>query len=368
MKILLLILCLFIPNIYSSNDAISCSYKSGEKTINFGYYISSAGEGVITNFVVDGEKYAYYHNRIASPSELVCPTLGQITFFGDNNKHYFIARDREQFNLLIAADEIVRNENNEIIGQVDGIINSDKINSIKYTHYDTKELTASSGVSDETRKQMNVNIEAYAKGSCTSIERSAIYNYFSHNDFNSINTFYGDNVFTYNDKNIKLSDECAKITSDLYNSVVALNHILSDYVDGGGNVNTLNYLSLYNSYYAGYSALSTPWIDIKTDDNACDAISEDIRKILNSFFDTFRLICIILVIFFIYLDGMKCLTAKDDSATKKWISNSVKRMIILVLTLLLPVLVNIVLDLVDKYRAGSYVKVNGECVKAITGG
>ena len=65
---------------------------------------------------------------------------------------------------------------------------------------------------------------------------------------------------------------------------------------------------------------------------------------------------------------MKCLTAKDDSATKKWISNSVKRMIILVLTLLLPVLVNIVLDLVDKYRAGSYVKVNGECVKAITGG
>ena len=215
---------------------------------------------------------------------------------------------------------------------------------------------------------MNVNIEAYAKGSCTSIERSAIYNYFSHNDFNSINTFYGDNVFTYNDKNINLSDECAKITSDLYNSVVALNHILSDYVDGKGNVNTLNYLSLYNSFYAGRSALSTPWIDIKTDDNACDAISEDIRKILNSFFDTFRLICIILVIFFIYLDGMKCLTAKDDSATKKWISNSVKRMIILVLTLLLPVLVNIVLDLVDKYRAGSYVKVNGECVKAITGG
>lgn len=368
MKILLLILCLFIPNIYASDDAISCSYKSGEKTINFGYYISSSGEGVITNFVVDGEKYAYYHNKIASPDKLVCPIVGQVTYFGDNNKHYYIARDREQFNLLIAADEIVRNEFGDVIGQIDGIINLTKVNSINYTHYDTKEITASEGVADETRKQMNTNIDAYKGGTCTVKEKMAIYEYFSANDFNSLSTFYGDNVFKRNGKYVKLSDECAKIASDLYNSTVNLVHMLSDYVDDGGNVECLNYLSLKSSYYTAYGAFTTLWVDTPVDDNTCNVISQDVRNILNSFFDSFRLISVVLTIFMTYLDGMKCLTKKDDSETKKWISNTVKRLIILVIALLLPFLINLVLDLIDKYMASSYVTVNGECVKAITGG
>lgn len=368
MKILLIILCLFIPNIYAKDEAISCSYKANGSTINFGYYITSSGENVVTNFVVDGESYPYYYNHISSTDKLTCPTIGEVSFYADNNKHYFIVKDREQFNLLLAAGEIIRNDEGEIIGQVNNIINPDKINQISYTHYDTSELTASSEVSNETRKQMEINVEAYQKGVCTYKEKYGIYDYFNKNDFNSLSTFYGDNVFKYEDEYIKLSDECAKIANDLYVSVVALRHVLSDYVDGGGNVNTMNFLSLQSEYYIGYSALNSPWFDNKVSEDACDAISGDIRTILNSFFDIFRLVSIILAIFFIYLDGMKCLTSKDDSNTKKWITNSFKRLIILVIVLLLPFIVNLVLDLINRYTAGTFVKVNGECVKAITGG
>ena len=117
-----------------------------------------------------------------------------------------------------------------------------------------------------------------------------------------------------------------------------------------------------------YSAFTTYWVDTHIDEDACGAISQDVRNILNSLFDSFRLISVILTTFMTYLDGMKCLTKKDDSETKKWISNTIKRLIILVVALLLPFLINIILDLIDKYMASSYVTVNGECVKAITGG
>ena len=89
---------------------------------------------------------------------------------------------------------------------------------------------------------------------------------------------------------------------------------------------------------------------------------------MNEFFNIFRLISVILVVFLISLDLVKTLSKNDDSEIKKMINRSVKRMIALVLALLLPFLINFILDLVNDYMGNSYVNVNGECVKAITGG
>ena len=366
MKILILILCLFIPNIYASEDGIFCSYKVDNKTISFNFFVSSSGNGVVINFVVDGEDYSF-QNKITSPAKLECPAVGQVNLYGDNYTWYYLADDEEQLKALINEDKTIENQYGDIQGQVEEFKTASKTTSTEYPRYDYEEINASD-LSYKTKKQMDANIKSYSKGSCTAEEKTAIYNYFNTNDFNGLGTFFGDNTFSVDGEYIKLGNECASIAQTLYNSVIGLGASLADYASSdNSDIYTLAYLSLYESYSAGYSALTSYWVNLDISDNACDAISEDVRNILNSFFDTFRLICVILVTFLTYLDGMKCLSAKSDDATKKWISNSIKRMIVLVLALLLPLLVNIILDLVDKYRTGNYEKVNGECVKVITG-
>lgn len=368
MKFIIMILILFVPNVFASDEGVACTYSSNGKVVHFGYYVNSSGEAMISNFIVDGESYPYVYNKISDLSESECPTVNEVSFFGDTNVHYYLTKDDEAFKSLISIDNIIYDENGYFIAQVENTIKPDIVNSSDYTHYETSEITASSGVADSTRKQMDTNIKAYVNGACTGDEKKAISEYFFNNDYYSISTFYGSNVFKVDNKYITLSNECASTVSDLYNSTLGLVHMLSDYVDGGGDVNTINYLSLRSSFNTAYSALTTPWYSINYDQDVCNLINDDVRKLLNNFFDTFRIIAVCLTIFMVYLDGMGCLTKKDDSETKKWISNTMKRIITLLIILMLPSLINIVLDLVNKYMAGTYVNVNGECVKAITGG
>lgn len=368
MKIIIMFLILFIPNVFAESDGLSCSYDINGDTINFGIYVTSSGDNVISNFIVDGMSYNNYFNKTTKMEELKCPTLGTVSFYGDSNLYYYLVNSRADINLLITNGEIIYNDDGVAIGQIKDIVEGKKINSIEYTHYDTKDIVETDGISDTTRKQMNLNIEAYSKDICTYQEKTAIAEYFNTNDYYSISTFYGDNVFKRKNEYIKLTDECALVATNLYNSTISLVHMLSDYVDDGGDTYTINFLSLQSGFYAGQAALTTPWYDVSFSEDVCNVISDDVRNILNYLFDSFRLICIILTIFLTYLDGMKSLAAKDDSATKKWISNTIKRMISLIIILMLPLLINLVLDLVNKYMSNSYVYVDGECIKAITGG
>ena len=366
MKYILLFIFLFIPSVNASEDALSCSYNIDEKAINFGYYIASDGKPVITSFSSDGENYdGYYYNKISNIDSLVCPTVTAVNFSGDNTTHYFITKNKEQFNMLIADNEIIYDDNGYFIGQIESIFDASSKSQVKYKHYSTREINASEGLTNEVRKQMDKNIKAYGIA-CEYYEKQAITNYFYVNDFNSLNNFSADNIFKKDKEYIKLSSECANAAKNLHNSVIAVRHMLSDYVDGGGDQNRLNYLSLQSSFSAGYGSLTTLWVNNTVSENPCDAINEDIRSILNYFFDIFRLVAVILTIFMIYLDGMKCLSKNDDSETKKWISIAGKRLIVLIICLMLPLIVNIILDLINNYMAGSLVEINGECVKKIT--
>lgn len=368
MKYIIMIMILFVPNVFASDDGIACTYSSNGKVVHFGYYVNSNGKAIISNFVVDGESYPYIYNKISDLSPSECPTVNEVSFYGDSNIHYYLTKDDETFKSFVDYDNMLFDDYGNFMGQVINSKKPDIVNSSDYIHYETSEITASSGVAASTRKQMETNIKAYEKGACTGDEKKAISEYFFSNDYYSISTFYGSNLFKIDDKFITLSNECALTASDLYNSTVGLVHMLSDYVDNGGDVNTLNYLSLRSSFYTAYSALTTPWYSINYDQDVCNIISGDVRGFLNEFFNTFRIIAVCLTIFMVYLDGINCLTKKDDSETKKWISKGIKRMIALVIILMLPSLINIVLDLVNKYMSGTYVNVNGECVKAITGG
>lgn len=384
MKIIIMFLILFIPNVFAESDGLSCSYDINGDTINFGIYYTSDNKIAISDFIVNGSSSTYL-NLVSSNGEFKCPEIIETSIYGNKEKLYVLSDninitsddngivhykmiDPDASEELDLYEGYVFSVNDVPVIQISSVNMGTMKNVINYIHYDTQEISSSGGVSDETRKQMKINIASYNNGACTYEEKTAISNYLTSNGFYSVSTFYGDNVFMYKNEYIKLSDECAKIASDLYNSVVTLNYMLSDYVDGGGNVNSINYLSLESNFYSGYSQMMTPWFSVSSDNNTCNVISDDVRNILNYLFDSFRLISIILTIFLTYLDGMKSLAAKDDSATKKWISNTIKRMISLIIILMLPLLINLVLDLVNKYMSNSYVYVDGECIKAITGG
>lgn len=369
MKYILLFIFLFIPNIYAKNDAISCEYTVNEKSIVIDYYIDENGKGEISNFYIDGElgyEYTDYYNMIDGDNlTLVCPHITEIKLYKDKYLHYVITKDDSDYKVndnFIDYTHLVP----LYLGQIEAVAVGQNKKSRNYTHYTTEEIN--SGVGDEARKQMDINIKAYTKGACSYVEKTAIAEYFYENSLDAIDSFSGSNTFMHNNQYITLSSECAKIAQDLYVSVFNIRRILSDYVDGGGDVNTISYLSLQGSYYSGFDAFTTPWYDNSVSEDACDAISQDVRKILNEFFNIFRLVSVILVIFLISLDLVKTLSKNDDTEIKKMINRSVKRMIALVLALLLPFLMNFILDLVNDYMGNSYVNVNGECVKAITGG
>ena len=323
-------------------------------------------------------KHKKYGDSIVSGAKLYVDSYSS-DMFGNSNYGCKDISIEELKSKLLAKDINIDDEtclNNETYVRVIKLNNkyqyqlslecttSDK--KTNYTHYASGEITGE--VTNQTREQMDENIKAYASGACTHIEKTAIAQYFYEYDFSAIKTFRGSGIFKYNNEDIELSNDCAKEAEDLYNSLIILRETLSDYADTGGDVNTINFLSLQSSYFAGYGSLTTQWYDNKTTDDVCSAISDDIRNVLNEFFNTFRLVCVILTIFMVYLDGMKCLAKKDDSETKKWITKSGKRLVMLVGALMLPLLVDFILNFIDKTMEGSYVRVNGECVKAITGG
>lgn len=365
MKYLILFLILFIPSVNAKNDALVCTYKTNNNTVTFGYYIDDTGNGKITNFTYSGDPNSIYNNYLKGDLQLECPIVKQIKYYGSDLTEFFITKSEEDFNNLIVNNTLF-DKNGYIIGQIENKYESEVIKKFNYSHYESSEIKGS--VTEQTRNQMLENIKAYASDDCSYIEKTAIAEYFFANDFDSMNNFYDSNTFKYKNNYIKLNDRCAKNAKNLYNSLFSLRYMLSDYVDSGGDTNTISYLSLQGSFYAGYGALTTPWYNNTTSDNACDAISGDIRKILNELFDTLRLISVILVIFLINLDLIQTLGKKDDSEIKKMVNRSIKRMIALILMLLMPFIINLILDLLNNYLSNSYVNVNGECVKAVTGG
>jgi len=372
-RLLFIVLLSFCFNVYAYEEAKICSYNVNNKTVSMTYY-NSGDEAIITSFTVDGTTYDFYRTILTSDfvrdtySSGTCPVVNSVNFYGMDEEVYFIANDNQQFNLLIASGDIVYKDDGDVFGQiVEGSINrGNKLHtSIVNLYYE--EILSSSEVVYDTVKIMDGNIKAYALGGyCKTKEKNVIVNYFLENSFDSISSF---NIeFDYGGEKVTLSDKCADVAYTLWSSTKNLWEILKFYRNNEGDVNKLSYLSLESSYYTAYSLLTSFSYDLSdTDKDACELISDDMKNILNVFFDSFRMICIVLVVFMIYLDGMKCLSAKDDSATKKWLAGAVKRLIILAIVLLLPFIIDIVLDLLNSYFSSNYVKIDGECVKAITG-
>ena len=121
-------------------------------------------------------------------------------------------------------------------------------------------------------------------------------------------------------------------------------------------------LSAQSEYLQGLSLLTsyTPITD-KTDTDPCELISSNVMSFINDLFDIFKVLCICVCIFLCILDVYKMVVTKESDVSK-FKTVLIKRVIALVAVFLIPLLVNIVTDLInDRYLKNN----NGKCPNVI---
>ena len=126
--------------------------------------------------------------------------------------------------------------------------------------------------------------------------------------------------------------------------------------------NTLSCMYLQSEYLKGISLLTsyTPITD-ETDTDPCELISSNVMSFINDLFDIFKVLCICVCIFLCILDVYKMVVTKESDVSK-FKTVLIKRVIALVAVVLIPLLVNIVTDLInDRYLKNN----NGKCPNVI---
>lgn len=375
-KILFCFLTIFCFNVYALEDGTVCSYNIEGKNISVTYY-EKDDKANISSFKVNGNEYFHHVNKLSSDFVVnnyntdKCPRVSAVYFNESDDIVYFITDDLQKFNnLVLSGDLLYKDESGdttEIYGQMSKPPSSSgSLYNHKVKLFGHSDHAIASGIFYEEAKALDDSVDKYLGNDCTAHERSIIYNYLLENSYRSVSTF--GMTYDYEGENVNLSSKCVNSADALKNKLIVIEEMLGYYDNNKGDKGTMSYLYLQGSYQGAYSYLHGASYDLSgVTKESCDLIGEDVVKILNTFFDSFRIAIIALVIFMIYLDGMKALGSKDDSATKKWISAAIKRLAVLIIVLVLPFLVDLVIDLLNLYFSSNYVNIDGECVKVITG-
>lgn len=375
-KILIFLLTIFSFNVYAYEDGTLCSYNIGGRNISITSYVKD-DEPIISSFKVDGNEYEHYENILSSDFIInnyntgTCPSISAVSFNGMDEIVYFITDDAQKFNLLVSSGNLIYTNQNgdptEVYGQMSKpVARGKKLYKQKIRLFGSNDAELYKDAFIDEAKALDELVNKYLNGECTSYEKGIIYDYLLENSFWNVSTF--DMTYNYKGEQVILSNKCVSASDNLKNKLIVVEEMLNYYENNKGDKGTLSYLYLQGSFQNAYSYLHSASYDLgDMDKESCDLIGEDVVEILNIFFNSFRIAIIALVIFMIYLDGMKALGSKDDSATKKWLSGSVKRLIVLIIVLVLPFLIDIIIDLLNLYFSSNYVNIDGECVKVITG-
>lgn len=151
------------------------------------------------------------------------------------------------------------------------------------------------------------------------------------------------------DKNI-LEDECRDFVfgSNGYIETIidaSMYYYTSLYLDKSQY--KLACLSMQSEYLLGYSVLTSyqPIVE-NTDKKGCELIGEDTLNFINELFDTIKIICLCVCIFLCILDVYKMVVTKESEVSKiKGVL--MKRVIALIALFLVPLMVNIITDLIN---------------------
>ena len=180
-------------------------------------------------------------------------------------------------------------------------------------------------------------------GACNNEERLAIITY-ADGDLEKMRDGYETvkGLKTISDKEI--SDLCANYSEQLYDVLKKTEKYIDEYTLISMNLES-KYLMVKNIFVSGSKIQSRDDLTIVDD---CDLIDNDLKKILNEFFDYAKISCVAITIILSMVDFYKLLISKDLE-NKKVFKNIRTRIIALVAILLIPVIINIVLDLINRY-------------------
>ena len=375
-KILFCFFTIFCFNVYALESGTLCSYNIEGKNISVTYYEKDDVSN-ISSFKIDGNEYVRFVNKLSSDFIIdnydtnKCPSVSAVNFNGSDDTVYFITDNLQKFNNLVASGGIVyvdeTGDTTEIYGQMSRpAVSSGSLYKYKVKLFGHSDHAIASGAFFDEAKALDDAVDIYLGNSCSSDERNIIHNYLLENSFRSVSTF--GMTYDYKGEMVNLSSSCVNVADALKSKLVVVEEMLGFYDNNDGDKGRISYLYLQGSYQSAYTYLHSISYDLSgVGKESCDLIGEDIVEILNIFFNSFRIAIIALVIFMIYLDGMKALGSKDDSATKKWLSSAVKRLVVMIIVLVLPFLIELVIDLLNLYFSSNYVNIDGECVKVITG-
>lgn len=189
------------------------------------------------------------------------------------------------------------------------------------------------------------------QNACTENEMRSIQSYAS----GSISKFYEKKgVSGYLNNEIKLlfssfSSECGAAADRLYSNINNMGRVLYSYSGQYNLINSLSYLYVQSKYLSAYSLLSTINPNVKVEDDTCNLISQDLKDLIVEILDAVKIGAVVIVIFLSIVEVYKVVIAGDDSAKKKLPSLVVKRLVSLCIILLLPVIIMIILDYLNKY-------------------
>lgn len=185
---------------------------------------------------------------------------------------------------------------------------------------------------------------------CTEREMRAIQAYASGS---TANFFDKHNVSGYLNNEIKLlfgsfSDECANAADNLYYAVSNSGRVLNAYIRQESITRTMSYLVTESEFLIGKSLLANVNPTVKIESDACNLISKDLKNIIKEILNAVKIGAVILVVVLSIVEVYKGVMSGEDGK-KKISSMIVKRVVALIVLLILPSLIMLVIDLINKY-------------------
>lgn len=180
-------------------------------------------------------------------------------------------------------------------------------------------------------------------GGCNNEERLAIITY-ADGDLEKMSGGYETVKSLTTASGKEINDYCANYSEQLYDALKNAEKYIGEYTLISMNLES-DYETKKNVFVCGSKIQLGEDLTIVDD---CDLINNDLKKFLNEIFDYAKIACVAITIILIIVDLYKLLVSKEID-NKKVFKNIKSRIIALIVVLLIPVIINFVLDLINRY-------------------
>lgn len=194
----------------------------------------------------------------------------------------------------------------------------------------------------EATNKLNTAYDKFS-GGCTREEKAAIVNY-AKRDFNNLSGGFDLFKTLTTDSGFLITDICANYAEDLYKTLVST----KTYIDK----NTIYSIKLETDYEMKKNAFVNGSKILSKKDatyiDDCHLIDSEFVEILNQYLGYIQVALVSLTIILCMVDLYKVFISKESNDTKVFKKMS-KRVIALIVVLLAPTIINIIIDLINRY-------------------